>query len=689
LIDYKSLVENSNAGMFVFENGHIVYANEAFESILGISSVSSFGEREVTLHDLIPLEILQTLDCKKSIIVNDSVESRRLIVPCNHHDGHTIFVELFLKTALIKNKKITFGTVIDVTDSTKLQQELQLSDQRYRSLFEYNTNLIYSFDLNDQFDSMNPAVSEALGYTYDELIHINFKQFIHPDDLGYTLENYGQVKLYGKHSTYETRVIHKSGEIRHMHIINIPIIVDQKIAGVYGIAQDITELKRYVEQIEHHAFYDHLTDLPNRRELEKRTAHLIQEKQPCVMAIIDLDGFKTINDTLGHDVGDEVLKEFARRLQKITSDTKVMAARLGGDEFALLQASSGLDGLLRISRAVLNELNHPLIINDFEIYISASIGISGSYRGELTPVQLLRNADIALYSSKGKGKGKLSIYSELHDKDTTKRFTLVRDIRRAISNNQFYLEYQPKIDVRSGSITGFEALVRWSHPIWGRVSPAEFIPIAEESGFIVELGKWVLQTAFREFKSIAEQFEVSLSVNVSVIQIMNKNFIADLKQLLKSEGYPQTKLELEITESTLYNSEEMVSNFLKELKSLDIQVSLDDFGTGYSSLSFIQKYAIDTVKLDRAFIADLAENGKGAKVLSGIISLLQSLQMKVVAEGIETEEQMFYLSQYNCDEAQGFLFSKPVPVSEIAIKENNYNENRTIAYFDKGKIIER
>lgn len=252
--------------MFVFQNEKLTFVNDALVSIFGFASSKEFYENEVSLQELMPKESYLSILQQRKKHDNGSVRNnKRYVIECYHRNGHTIYVEVFSKTHRHENEVAIYGTLIDVSESIKIQQDLHLSEQRYRSLFEYNTNLIYSFDLNGHFDSMNPAVTETLGYIFEELIHINFEKFIHPDDIALTLENFNEAKNNGRHCSYEARVIHKSGDVRHVHITNIPIYVDDEIIGVYGIARDITELKNYVEQIEKLAFYDHLTGLPNRR----------------------------------------------------------------------------------------------------------------------------------------------------------------------------------------------------------------------------------------------------------------------------------------------------------------------------------------------------------------------------------------------------------------------------------------
>lgn len=279
-------------------------------------------------------------------------------------------------------------------------------------------------------------------------------------------------------------------------------------------------MKKYIEQIERLAFYDHLTGLPNRQYFEKKYSEYYGQEQPTTLALIDLDGFNTINDTLGHDIGDELLKEFSNLLLRLSQGTSVFVARIGGDEFALINPSDTPEETIRIAEEILDQLTMPLLVNEFDLFISASIGICSSDQEDLTNVQIFKHADIALYNAKVAGKRRISVYSYFHDIETLKRFTLVRDIQKAIAGNQFYLEYQPRYDNKR--VTCVEALLRWKHPSWGNVSPNDFIPIAEESGLIVELGKWAMQTACKEIKPIADCLNINLSVNVSVIQIMNK-----------------------------------------------------------------------------------------------------------------------------------------------------------------------
>ncbi|UQZ82490.1 Cyclic di-GMP phosphodiesterase Gmr [Paenibacillus konkukensis] len=667
MVDYKHLVEDSIAGMFFIHNEALTFVNNAFTSLFGYASVEDFYANHRSLQDLMPLESYRTLFRQKKQVGSGKKQAQdRYMIECYHRGGHSIYVEVFAKMNRQDDEVTIYGTMIDVSDSIHMQRELHMSEQKYRSLFEYNTNLIYSFDLDGHFDSMNPAVTDTLGYSFDELIHMNFEKFIHPDDLTMTLQNFNEAKTYGRHCSYEARVIHRSGQIRHTHIINIPIYIDGQITGVYGIARDITELKNYIEQIERLAYYDYLTGLPNRRYFEQKNAEYYSERRTATLALIDLDGFKTINDTLGHDIGDELLKEFSHLLLRVCSSSDLFVSRIGGDEFAVIAPDdAGYPSILRVAEELLEQLLKPLHVNEFELYIAASVGICSSIGQETAPMQLFKHADIALYNAKAAGKRKISIYSHLNDEVTLKRFTLVRDIQQAIAGKQFYLEYQPRYDIKNQRVTCVEALLRWKHPSWGIVPPGEFIPIAEESGLIVELGKWALQTACREIKPLAEAWDFNLSVNVSVVQIMNQEFVATIKQILEAERFDPRRLELEITESALYNSEEKMRYFLDELKGLGIQVSLDDFGAGYSSLSFIQKYAIDTVKLDKTFVNTLTVNDRNAKIFSSIVSLLKSLETNVVAEGIETIEHYHFLTKNECDEAQGYLFSRPIPVHQL------------------------
>ncbi|WP_424768388.1 sensor domain-containing protein [Paenibacillus sp. sgz302251] len=664
MTDYQFLVENSIAGMFVYQDEHFVYVNEAFAHIFGYSSIQEFLDSKIQLKDLMPHESYITLlEERKKREQGGAHNNSRFVIECYNQDGHLIYVEVFAKTQTFMNKSIMYGTVINATESVTSQKKLSLSEQRYRSLFEFNSNLIYSFDLEGNFDSMNPMVTETLGYSFEELIHIDFKQFIYSEDLPHTMSNFMDVIQNGKRRSYETRIIHKSGEIRHTQIINLPIYVDNQIVGVYGIARDITELKNYIQEIERLAYQDHLTGLPNRRHFEEKYNDFFDQRQPIVLAIMDLDGFKTINDTLGHDIGDELLKVFSELLKEYAGGAFI--ARLGGDEFALVYPSDKLDNTLRITEELLKQLKNPIYVKEFELFVSATIGISSSNGADLTPQELFKNADIALYNAKADGKRRISVYSQNHDIETLKKFILARDIQKAITDKQFYIEYQPKFNLMKKKVTSVEALLRWSHPSWGSISPDEFIPIAEESGLIVELGQWVLETAIREMKPLVEEFHISVSVNVSVIQIMNKDFTLRIKRILEAEIYDPAKLELEITETALYNSEERMKSFLADLKALGVRVSLDDFGKGYSSLSFIQKYDIDIVKLDKSFINSLSRSERNAKILSGTLALLQTIGAHVIAEGIETMEQYAFLKSHHCEEAQGYLFSKPIPASML------------------------
>lgn len=437
--------------------------------------------------------------------------------------------------------------------------------------------------------------------------------------------------------------------------------------GFVATYDDVTERWHAESRIAYMARHDGLTDLPNRLLLAERIEGAItQASRDAGFAVhcLDLDNFKQINDTLGHAVGDELLRSVAHRLTACLREDDTVA-RLGGDEFAIVQADvSGPEDAAVLARQVIEVVSAPYDLTEHSVTIGVSIGIALAPADGMAPDHLLKNADVALYKSKGDGRGVFRFFEAEMDARLQARRLLEIDLRAAIAAEAFELHYQPVYDLSQDRISGFEALLRWTHPTRGRVSPAEFVPLAEEIGLIVPLGEWVLRKACAEASRWPDNLKIA--VNVSPAQFRSAQLIRSVRETLAETGLAASRLELEITETVLLANRGATVAILHALRGMGVRIAMDDFGTGYSSLSYLRSFPFDKMKIDQSFIRDLAvENGSGF-IVEAVISLGTKLGMIMTAEGVETEAQLARLREEGCDEAQGYLFSPPVPVSQIA-----------------------
>lgn len=448
-------------------------------------------------------------------------------------------------------------------------------------------------------------------------------------------------------------------------------IADNILYAQEAFERDL-ERKRAEERIQYLATHDALTGLPNRMLFGQLLNHAIQAakrfKRQFAVLFIDLDRFKIINDTLGHDSGDQLLQEVAGRLHRVLREIDIVA-RLGGDEFVVLIEEVKDPSLAgKVAEKILSVIIKPVILKRQEYRITASIGICVYPRDAEDENTLMRNADIAMYMAKEEGKNTFQFFSRHMKVQSVERLTIETHLRGALEREELSLEYQAKLDLKSGIINGVEALLRWNNPVLGSVSPTRFIPVAEEIGLIIPFGRWVLNMACNQ--NVAWQRQglprVSMAVNLSVRQIMDDSLVPDINTALEESGLEPQLLELEITESMLIQNPERVIKVLNEVKKLGVRLAIDDFGTGYSSLAQIKRFPVDTLKVDRSFIRDLAQNPEDRAITEAIIAMGKTLSLTVVAEGVETKEQEALLRKQSCDEMQGFYFSKPVPPERFA-----------------------
>ncbi|MEG4486188.1 EAL domain-containing protein [Microcoleus sp. D2_18a_B4] len=435
------------------------------------------------------------------------------------------------------------------------------------------------------------------------------------------------------------------------------------------LQQAQVQLLEREEKLGHYAFHDALTELPNRAWFMNRLQQAIDlsyRREDYVYAVlfIDLDRFKVVNDSLGHLVGDQLLKSVARQLQVCLRHTDAVA-RFGGDEFViLLEDIKDIDEPTRAAERIQNQLRQPFNLNDYEVFTDISIGIIVSTMGYARPEDVLRDADIAMYYAKAQGRGRYEVFDPAMQTIAMTRLQLENDLRRAIALQEFCVHYQPIVSLSTGQLSGFEALVRWHHPSGRIYPPAEFIPVAEETGLINELGWFVLQEACHQISIWQQQFPhtppLAINVNLSPVQLKQANLLNRIEEILQQTGFPSYCLKLEITESCILETVSREEKMLKQLKALGLMLCIDDFGTGYSSLSRLHEFPIDTLKIDRSFVSRIGLDNSGVEIIQTIVTLARSRGMDIVAEGIETPTQLQKLRELGCELGQGYLFSKPV-----------------------------
>jgi diguanylate cyclase (GGDEF)-like protein/PAS domain S-box-containing protein len=541
------------------------------------------------------------------------------------------------------------------------------SEQRVRALVEHSTDVISVIapDLTVRWQS--PSVAQQLGHDPDHWLGRRLTELVHPEDQPEVERLLRTSGKPGDPVTFSARFRHAQGDWRHLETIADIRLADPDVQGIVLSMRDVTARQALEDELRHQAFHDALTGLANRALFEE---HLVQalararrHHQPVAILFLDLDDFKTINDSLGHEAGDELLRAAAIRIAGVVraDDT---AARLGGDEFAVLaDTSDDEDDARTIAARLLAALAEPFDVAGRELRVSVSVGLAWS-DGSIGARELMRDADTAMYAAKDAGKNTIRVFEAGMHRRVLDRLELTGELQQAIEQEQFELEYQPVVNFQTGQIYGAEALVRWAHPERGRVAPMEFIPLAEETGLIVPLGAWILRTACEQAsrwnQELPDRPPITIGVNVSTRQLHDPSFPDLVRGVLASTGVEPGSLALEITESLLPEDGAAVTEQLAQLAALGVHIAVDDFGTGYSALSRLHHYPIDTVKIDRSFITGLESDSGKVQLVQGIVSLAETLNLVVVAEGIELPAQAEQLRAMRAHYGQGYLFSPPV-----------------------------
>lgn len=584
--------------------------------------------------------------------------------------GEIYPVEVSANYMRFGDEEYNCGFARDITRRTQIEEALQLSSM----VLQNSSEGMLVTDENNQIMSVNPAFSNITGYSFEEVKGKSpriFKSGRHDQAFYQAMWNTITTTGQWQGEIWDKR---KNGEI-HAKWLTINTIRNKDGAALRYVAlfSDITEKKKSEELIWRQANFDTLTGLPNRDMFRDRLGQEVKKsiraELPLALLLVDLDQFKEVNDTLGHAVGDMLLVEAAHRISACVRESDTVA-RLGGDEFTIVISEiSDTAHVEDVAQKIISKLAEPFHLGDEAVYISASIGITLYPNDSIDIESLMKNADQAMYVAKNRGRNRFSYFTPLLQDSAQRRLRLTSDLRGALEAKQFSVHFQPIVALSTGRIHKAEAVIRWNHAENGMVSPAVFIPLAEETGLINEIGDWVFKESARWAKHWSDQFaaDFQVSVNKSPVQFRsgNQRFSSDWSGHLRELGLPGKNMVIEITEGLLLNADAEVTDELLRLRDADIQVAIDDFGTGYSSLSYLKKFDIDYLKIDRSFVNNLETDANDMALSEAIIVMAHKLGLKVIAEGVETEGQRSLLAAAGCDYAQGYLFSKPVPPEEF------------------------
>ncbi|MBK8568571.1 MAG: EAL domain-containing protein [Nitrosomonadales bacterium] len=635
--------------------------------------ITGCTEEELLTHDrpsiTYPDDMSDELDSMQQLLAGE-VPSSTKEIRYVRKDGSLVWVNLTCSlTRTSTGEPDYFIEVIeDITARKEATEQLRL----FARIFDTINEGVVVTDSSNNIVSVNPAFSAITGYSAAEAIGKN-PRMLHSGlmDQSFYDKMWQSIKKNGRWQG-EITDRRKNGE-SYVEWLSISTMKDARgeFSHYIAVVSDISERKAAEERMVYIAQHDFLTNLPNRMMLHDRLAQAIahagREQRKVAVMFLDLDRFKGVNDTLGHLVGDKLLKVVAGRISSVarTSDT---VSRLGGDEFAvMLPYIENTDDVATIAIKLLASIAGPCVIDGNEIEVTTSIGISVFPEDGNDSESLIAHADAAMYQAKGNGRNNYQFFTHEMNRRTLERMAIKNKLSHALERNELFLLYQPQVDLQSGRIVGVEALIRWNHPVYGHVLPAQFIPIAEENGLIPPMGEWVLREACRQNQEWRKQglMKITMAVNLSAVQFRQKNLGEIIKAILYESGLAPSGLELEITEGVVMQDAEAAILLLEDMKAMGLKLSVDDFGTGYSSLSYLKRFPIDKFKIDQSFVRDLATDTDDAVIVSTIISMAHSLKLKVIAEGVETAEQLAFLKQQGCDEIQGYYFSQPVSAEEF------------------------
>ncbi len=556
-------------------------------------------------------------------------------------------------------------------ERVRAELALQQSEQYLRTIIETEPECVKVVDRAGQLLQMNPAGLAMLeAESLEQARAHGMGNFCLPEYRD-ALDAMHKRVMEGEYATLEFEIKGLKGTRRWLETHETPMLdAEGKVTHLLGITLDITERKVNEERIQYLANFDALTGLPNRVQLDDHLKYALslakRNNGQLALMFVDLDRFKDVNDTLGHSIGDAYLVEMASRLQQVLREEDT-AARLGGDEFILMLPDSDTQGAAQVAQKVLDVVANPCRIEQYDLSMTASIGIAMFPDDGEDLETLSRSADTAMYRAKQEGRDRYRFFTPAMQARAARNMHLVIALRQALEHDQFHLHYQPQISINDGRIIGIEALLRWHHPELGDVSPAEFIPVAEDSGLILPIGEWVLRTAVRQLKNWMDSgcAPMVVAVNLSATQFRHPGFSERVMRILKEEQIQARHLELELTEGVAMYDPDTAVSIMNTLHDMGIRMSIDDFGTGYSSLNYLKKFKVYKLKIDQSFVRDISTDQEDRAIVAAIVSMAKDLGLQTIAEGVETVEQLEYLRAQGCDEAQGYYFNKPLPAEEI------------------------
>ena len=648
----STMIHTNSDGLIVVDpRGTVRFANPAAEALFGRPASELLGHWLGSLY-----------------VVSELAEISIL-----RPNGEAVITEMRVVKIQWENETAFLASLRDVTKRRQAEELLKKSEEQFRLIFELAPTGMSISSIDGRFIKVNQALCDLLGYTPEELLDRTFEMVAHPDDL-VTNQTFHRKLIQGEmsHWQIEQRYLTKENRIVNA-ILQMALVRDARGAPSQLIGQivDITDRKRAEEQVRRNAFYDALTDLPNRALFLDRLTRALQRSKRygrhSAVLFLDLDHFKVINDSLGHGVGDQLLIAIARRLERCLGATDTVA-RMGGDEFAiLLDDIQDIKIAIGAAKKIQQNLMLPFELETQAIFATVSIGIASSIVEHDRAADLLRYADLAMYRAKKAGRACHEVFNRAMHAKALERLQLEMDLRQALERQEFLVYYQPIVSLVHGQLTGFEALIRWQHPDRGLVSPAEFIPIAEETGLIMPLGQWILQKACQQLQQWKSQFpsiKLTVSVNLSGKQFAQAELLSYIDRVLRETDVAGDCLKLEITESVFIDNANAARDVLEALQSRKIKLCIDDFGMGYSSLSYLHHFPVNTLKIDRAFVSQMETSEENYEIVRTIIALAHNLGMSAIAEGIETAQQRSQLRQLGCDQGQGYWFAKPLIGSE-------------------------
>ena len=667
---FKALVEQSTQGISIADlNGNYLYVNSTFCIMVGYSQSELL---KMTVFDIKapeqnPPVFVQTKKPKEKM-------TGRVIL--QRKDSSTFSAEIISTKVMINRQSCILGTVQDISDRIAIERSITKNESRNQMVMKIANDGIWDWHLDTDLMVFDERYYTMAGYEKDEFPYTieEWQKRVHPDDIERATNRF-QSYLKGNISNYDVEFRFLCKNNTYMWIRGKGKVVSRdkqrNPLRFIGTHSDITVQKEHKEKILIQAHFDSLTYLPNRflslDRLNIACNEAKRKQETIALLFLDLDDFKKINDSLGHETGDLLLIEAANRLRSVVRSVDTVG-RLGGDEFIIILSSlKSAKEAHPIVENLLSQFRDLFIINNRELMLTATIGIAVYPNDAADASELLRNADSAMYDAKNSGRNTYSYYTAQMNLCAKRRITIEEQIHGALSRQEFSVYYQSKIDIKTSKIMGAEALLRWNNPALGHISPDEFIPIAEQTGTIIPLGEFVLQHALEQTafwqNSFNSQFQIA--VNLSPRQFRDPQLLSFIEKSLKNTSVSADQLELEITEGVLLSGHNYVDKVLMGIKRLGIKMAMDDFGTGYSSLSYLRKYPFDVLKIDRSFINDINKTVKSKALINAIISMSHALNLKVVAEGIETVQQYDQLQKFNCDYGQGYLFSKPVTAAKM------------------------